>query len=349
MDNPGGLIYDRRQMKSNSQRMAIGIDFGGTAVKAGLVDATGKVLDRVQAATVEVSPRAAWLDFAAQCLRRFGAGRRRLAGIGVGVPGFVDFARGYIYDLTNVPGWTHVSLAGLIEKRLGVRAFVDNDVNAMALGECAHGAGRRYRQAVFATLGTGVGGAVLIEGRLYRGAYSMAGEIGHMSINRHGRQAPEGRGGLETYVGNKRLVAAAARALQAGRRSLLRELVKNDLKGLTPKTIALAARRGDPLAREIFDNMADCLATTFAAVTYLLQPEVIIVGGGVAQSGKVLFDPLRRHLRERLHPFFAERMRVIPALLGEDAGIIGSATLAFQAAKGPSGIVGCQARIRPGR
>ena len=108
-------------------------------------------------------------------------------------------------------------------------------------------------------------------------------------------------------------------------------LVKNDLTRLTPKTIALAARRGDELACEIFDTMADCLAAAFASVTYLLQPEVIIVGGGVAQSGRVLFEPLRRHLRERLHPFFAGRIRVIPAVLGADAGIIGCAALAFAA------------------
>ena len=317
-------------MKFHKHCTAIGIDFGGTAVKAGLVNESGKVLDRLQAATADICARSVWLDFVGQCLRRFKDGRRRPAGIGVGVPGFVDFKRGYIYNLTNVPGWTRVPLAGMIRKRFGLTAFVDNDVNAMALGECAYGAGRRYRQAVFATLGTGVGGAVVIDGRLYRGAYSMAGEIGHMSINQYGRRTPEGRGGLETYVGNKRLVATAARALRAGRRSLLRDLVKNDLKCLTPKIIALAAQRGDPLAREIFDTMADCLATTFASVTYLLQPEVIIVGGGVAQSGSILFDPLRCHLKERLHPFFAERIRVIPAVLGADAGLIGCAALVFQ-------------------
>jgi len=316
-------------MKPHHQRVAIGIDFGGTVVKAGLVNETGVVLDRVQVATADICARSAWLDFVGQCLRRFGAGRRRPAGIGVGVPGFVDFKRGYIFNLTNVPGWKRVPLAGMLKKRFGLSACVDNDVNAFALGECAYGAGRRYRQAVFATLGTGVGGAVVIDGHLYRGAYSMAGEIGHMSINLHGRRTPEGRGGLETYVGNMRLAATAVRALRAGRRSLLRDLVKNDLTQITPKTMALAARRGDELSREIFDAMADCLATAFAAVTYLLQPEVFIVGGGVAQSGRVLFDPLRRHLRERLHPFFAERIRVIPAVLGADTGLIGCAALAF--------------------
>lgn len=321
-------------MKRNYNRTALGIDFGGTAVKAGLVTETGRVLDKMQTATTEVRSRKAWLDFVGRCLERFNAGGRKPVGIGVGVPGFTDFERGFIYNLTNVPGWTRVPLAGMLRKRFGLPAFVDNDVNAMAGGECAYGAGRRYRQAVFATLGTGVGGAVVIDGRLYRGAYSMAGEIGHISIDLHGQRTPEGRGGLETYVGNQRLVDAARRALQTGRKSAIRGMVNGNPAQITPKTIAQAARRGDPLAREIFDNMADCLATAFASVTYLLQPEVIIVGGGVAQSGRVLFDPLRRHLKKRLHPFFADRIRVIPAVLGEDAGIVGCAALVFQAAKG---------------
>ena len=153
-------------MKTDRHRLAIGIDFGGTAVKAGLVDETGAVLDRVQAATADIRAHAAWLDFVGQCLRRFRNGRHRPAGIGVGVPGFVDFSRGFIYNLTNVPGWTNVPLAGMLRKRFGLRAFVDNDVNAFALGECTYGAGRRFRQAVFATLGTGVGGAVVIDGHL---------------------------------------------------------------------------------------------------------------------------------------------------------------------------------------
>lgn len=317
-------------MKHPASNLAVGIDFGGTAVKMGLVDANGGVRDHLQFATAEARTPAAWLTRVAQGLDRFRRGGRSFKGIGVGVPGFVDFSRGFIYNLTNVPGWNQVPLARILRRRFGLPAWVDNDVNAMAAGECAFGAGRRYRHAVFATLGTGVGGAVVIDGRLYRGAYSMAGEIGHMSIRMNGRRTPEGRGGLETYVGNQRLTGYAIRALRAGRRSLIRELAHNDLRRITPKIIAQAARRRDQLALEIFDGAADCLATALAAITYLLQPEVFIVGGGVAQSGKVLFTPLRAHLKARLHPDFAKRIRVIPARLGETAGLIGCAALVFQ-------------------
>ncbi len=320
-------------LKSGRRRLAVGVDFGGTGVKMGLVDASGALRDRYDFPTAEAATQAAWLDRVGLGIRRFGRHGRRLAGIGVGVPGFTDFRRGFIYNLTNVPGWTGVPLARILRRRFGLPAVVENDVNAMAVGECAHGAGRGFRQAVFATLGTGVGGGVVIDGQLYRGAWSMAGEIGHICIRMDGRRTPEGRGGLETYVGNRQLVGYAVRALESGRRSLIRTLVRGRLEAVTPKIIAAAAARRDPLALEIFEFAADCLAAAFASITYLLQPEVIIVGGGVARSGRVLFDPLRRHLRERLHPHFAERIRVIPARLGERAGMIGSAALAFRAGR----------------
>ncbi len=321
-------------MKHGVSRVALGIDFGGTSVKAGWVDQAGRVLARYRTDTAALAGIEGWMDFVAACLSGAGSAGRRAAGIGVGVPGFVDFERGFIYNLTNVPGWTRVPLAGRMRKRFGLAVCVDNDVNAMAVGECAHGAGRGVRHALFATLGTGVGGALLIDGRLYRGAFSMAGEIGHLSINRRGRKTPEGRGGLETYVGIGPFTQRAARLLRRGRPSLLRRLAPPGVP-LTPKLIAAAARRGDPLARELFDEFADCLATAFASVTYLLQPELIIVGGGVAQSGRVLFEPLRRRLRERLNPFFADRIRVAPAQLGADAGLIGAASLVFQSGSRP--------------
>jgi glucokinase len=246
------------------------------------------------------------------------------------VPGFTDFKRGYIYNLTNVPGWTAVPLATIMRQRFSLPVYVDNDVNAMALGECLYGAGRNRKHVFFATLGTGVGGALLINGQIYRGAYSMAGEIGHVSINMLGNKTAEGRGGLETYVGNRRIVEYAVRALRRGRKSLIRNLAGGNLSLITPKIIALAAKKNDKLALEVIDMMADCLACAFASVTYLLQPEVIIVGGGVAESGRVLFQPLRRHLRERLSKYFAQRIKIIPAALGSKAGIVGGAALVFQ-------------------
>lgn len=309
---------------------ALGVDFGGTAVKVGLVDARGRVVREDGFPTQSARGVDGWMNEVAAAAERIGIPEQRmrtvLSGIGVGVPGFVDFERGFIHDLTNVPGWTSVRLAALMRKRFGLRVVVDNDCNAMAFGECQYGAGRRYRHAVFLTLGTGVGGGIVLDGRVWRGAYSMAGEIGHVPIDLHGVRTATGRGGLEEYVGNRQIVQRARRMLRH-RRSILPGMVGGNLRELTPRHLAEAAQAGDEVAREVFDYMADCLATVLAGVTYLLQPQAFIIGGGVAAAGDVLFEPLRRHLHERLSPFFAKLIRVEPAALGNRGGMVGAAAL----------------------
>jgi glucokinase len=322
-------------MSSRNSKHAVGIDFGGTSTKLALVGEQGTILARARISTRKLTSRADWFDAVESGVEQlrvkgkkdlFGTG---FCGMGVGVPGFVDFKRGYVHDLPNVPGWAGVHLAKDLEERFNVRAYIDNDVNAMALGECTFGTGRLYEHAVFITMGTGVGGGLLIHNQLYRGAHSMAGEIGHMPVKMDGGRSPLGRGALEQYVGNQRIVERAVRAIKKGRVSSILKKAGGDLDAITPKEIAQAATEGDQLGIEIFDFVGDCLATALTGVVYLLQPQVIVIGGGVAQSGEVLFGPLERHLRDRLKPVFAERVAVLPARLGNDAGVIGSATLAL--------------------
>ncbi|NLB56499.1 MAG: ROK family protein [Lentisphaerae bacterium] len=308
----------------------LGIDFGGTNVKLGFVNSSGTVLSQSTFPTASTPTRTAWLDKIEDSVNRLLPENHILAGVGAGVPGFTDFDRGFIYNLTNVPGWRSVPMAELLTKRLGVPAIVDNDANVMALGECTFGAGNRYKHAVFVTLGTGVGGGLLINGEIYRGAFSMGGELGHISIMMDGNRTAEGIGGLETYVGNRQITEKAQAELAKGRESLITRLSDGDPEKITPKIISDAAHQNDSLAIEIFEYVADCLATAFASMTYVLQPEVFIIGGGVAKSGKVLFDPLRQNLKNRLSPFFARRIKVIRAKLGERAGVTGAAALAMK-------------------
>ena len=314
-------------------RHAIGIDFGGTYIKMALVSERGEIVAHRKIPTKDAKTVEDWLDAAASgmdyLMEQGDVLAEGFAGIGVGVPGFVDFSRGFIYNLTNVPGWDSVNLADMLENRFGIRARVDNDVNAMTLGESTYGAGRAYQHAVFVTLGTGVGGGIILNNRMYRGAHSMAGEIGHISVDMNGPKSRQGRGGVELFVGNSHIVERTVKELEAGRSSIIEDLVAGDRSKITPKVIVQAAKKGDALAKEIFDVTADCLATAFASVTYLIQPQAFIVGGGVAQAGHVLFDPLKHHLSERLDPFFAERITVKHAELGNDAGVIGAATLVF--------------------
>ena len=319
-------------MNENKKRCAIGVDFGGTNVKMARVDDSGRIGARASFATTGLKGVEGWLgevERHAEALLGDMPVDAEWTGIGVGVPGFVDYGRGFVHNLTNVPGWTAVPLAELLNKRFGKDARVDNDVNAMAVGECTYGAGQAYQHAVFITLGTGVGGGLLLNNKLYRGEHSMAGEIGHVSIDMNGIVSPTGRGGVEQYVGNRRIVERALAAMDAGRATTILERAGGKREDVSPKAICEAAEGGDELAREIFDYVADCLATMMASTAYLIQPQAFIVGGGVSAAGPVLFDPLRKHLNERLSPYFAERITIKRAKLGNDAGVIGSATLTF--------------------
>lgn len=316
-----------------STRYAIGIDFGGTFVKMARVAEDGTIEERASFATTGLDGVGGWLDEVerhATALVASAGDSRDWAGVGVGVPGFVDFDRGFVFDLTNVPGWKEVPLAELLHRRFGKPARIENDVNAMAAGECAHGAGRGLTDAVFVTLGTGVGGGLLLGGKLYRGAHSMAGEIGHMTIDMHGIRSPMGIGGVEQYCGNKRIVEYALRRIDEGAdgTEILR-LSGGDRAAVTPKAISQAAGGGDPLGIEVFDHVADCLSAMMSSVAYLVQPQAFIIGGGVSAAGPVLFEPLKKHLAERLVSTFYERLEIRPAALGNDAGMIGCAALAM--------------------
>jgi glucokinase len=319
-------------MNESDMRHAIGIDFGGTSVKLALVNERGMILARRKFDTKDAAGQQGWLDrvrMEVDSLRAEAGSDIQIVGVGVGVPGFVDFERGYIYELPNVPGWVGVNLGALLEDRIGLRVRIDNDVNAMALGECTFGAGRTYQHAVFVTLGTGVGGGLLINNKLYRGAHSMAGEIGHVSIDMNGIPSPTGFGGVEQYVGNRRIVERMEKAIDSGRPTILLELVNGDRSQLSPKTLKDAADRGDAVALEILDYVTDCLATAFASITYVLQPQAFIVGGGVAQDAKLMFQLLRKNVEKRLSIHFSKRLEIKPAELGNDAGVIGCATLAL--------------------
>ena len=316
-----------------TQPIALAIDFGGTSVKLAAIDASSAILARTTFDTASAPGVDLWLDAvwnASRTLLPSLPPGSDFAAVGVGVPGFVDFAAGFVHDLANVPGWTAVPLADRLRDRFHLPVAVENDVNAMAAGECAHGAGRGLTDAVFVTLGTGVGGGLLLNGKIYRGAHSMAGEIGHMTVDMHGIRSPMGIGGVEQYTGNRRIAAYALSRIDDGAdgSAILRAAggIPDDV---TPKAIAEAAAEGDPLALEVFDHVADCLSAMMSSVSYLIQPQAFIVGGGVSAAGAILFNPLKKHLAERLNPVFFSRLEIRPAALGNDAGVIGCASLAM--------------------
>lgn len=303
----------------------IGIDFGGTSVKIGVCEQAKILAHYPRIPTPEFDSPASLL---VEMVRAVGLLRDRfpdVAAIGVGVPGFVDWKTGIVHSLTNVPGWDRFPLRRHLDEATGLPVCVDNDANTVAYAEWRLGSGQGSRNLVAVTLGTGVGGGLILENRLYRGSDSLAGEIGQISIDLHGRPGPYGNSGaLERYIGNAQ-VTERAMAAYAGRGE------KRERRACSPEVLAAAAGKGDPVALALWEEIASELATVLAGVVWLLNPDTIVVGGGIAGAGDILFEPLRRRLTGQLDAVFSAGLRVVQARFGSDAGILGAAILGADA------------------
>ncbi len=312
-------------------KAAIGVDIGGGSVKLGLVSAKGKILARDSFKTSAHLGRAGLLSLLEASVKRLAAHGRgvKIQGVGIGAPGPIDVERGLVYFFPNIPGWKNTPLKKILERRLKMPVFVDNDANVMALGESVFGAGRGVRSAIALTLGTGVGGGLILDGRLFHGAAFSAAELGHIIINEDGPRCGCGNQGcIETYVGSQHFIRAFRQRLKRGEKSVLKTWIRKG-ETLSPLLVAKAAKQGDPFAKKMWEETAGHLATALAGLVNTLNPERIIVGGGIAQNGAILFRPLVRSLNRKTFPIAARSVKVMPAILGVDAGLIGAACLVF--------------------
>ena len=315
-------------------KFAIGIDLGGTYTKLALVDTKGKISHRAKFATAAYKTRSDLIEAIVAEIRailvKTGLSRKRLLGVGIGVPGIVDFKRGLVYNLTNVPGWKDTPLKRILEANLKVPVLVDNDVNVMALGECRFGAGRGATNLVCIPLGTGVGGGIIIDGSLYRGSAFSAGEVGHMPLKEEGLPCGCGSYGcLERYVGNRYIVDEIKGIIRGGRPTIIKRLVKGDLSAITPEIISKAALKGDRLSMDFLAKVGKRIGTTLSGIVNLLNPELIIIGGGMAEAGEPLFNSIRKTVNERSLPVPKRAVKILKAKLSNDAGVIGAAALFF--------------------
>jgi glucokinase len=302
---------------------AIGIDFGGTSIKSGLVR-DGRILQR---GTLIHTPQYSGAESLLEALKEVVAELRRadpdVRALGIGLPGIVDSVNGVVHELTNVPGWNDVPLRDRLERDTGLCVTVENDANAMAYGEWKYGAAKDGRHVVCITLGTGVGGGLILNGQLYRGAQLGAGEAGHMSIDYRGVPGPYGNfGALERYVGNNQIAGRALELYSAAG-------VGKTLEQCAPAELAQAARSGDVIARGVWEAVGAEVGAALASIVWLLNPDTIVIGGGVAKARELLFEPILKSLRERTLSVFHEHLRVVAATLDNDAGIIGNAALAL--------------------
>ena len=353
---------------------SIGVDLGGTDIKAGLVSSVGDISCRVVVPTdVETGGPKVVASRIAEAVRQVlveaetqgihailksdsaqpppqGSTQAseihsdiRKIGVGLGSPGLIIAETGVVHFSPNFPGWSDIPLVTYVNAELAklqtpkkykpVLRGMDNDVNAMTLGELHHGAGVGYNNLVAFTLGTGVGGGVVIEGEVYHGSQNTAGELGHTVVEPDGRYCGCGNQGcLEAYAGAKNIVERIQEKIATGRNTTL-ATATNTGTTLTPRMIAEAAQAGDELAIEIFAETGRYIGIALTSIAHILNPQIAIIGGGIAEAGeKLLFEPIRVELSKRAMDIPAQ-MEIVKAHLGNDAGIVGAAMLAFQSEK----------------
>jgi glucokinase len=317
--------------------LAVGVDVGGTKIAGGVVDARGEVLRRARRDTPSTDSKAvqdAIAELVAELRTAVSADLapdEDVCAVGIGAAGFVDAARATVLFAPNL-AWRDEPLRAEVAARVGLPVVVENDANAAAWGETRFGAAAGRENAVCVTVGTGIGGGVVVDGHLLRGRFGMAAEFGHMRVVPEGVQCGCGQFGCwEQYASGRALVRRARGLVTAGTPASgrLRELCGGEPADLTGPMVTAAAAAGDPASVGLFAELGDWLGAGLASLAAVLDPGCFVIGGGVAEVGELLLGPARESFRRRLpagsHRPLAE---ILPAALGNDAGIVGAADLA---------------------
>lgn len=318
-----------------SNRYAVGIDLGGTMIKSALVEAgKGIVLELSRPTEAEEGPDHV-LDRIAEIVREIQtlAPDKPIAGVGFGAPGTINWERTTVYYPPNLPGWEIVNLRDELQRRLqgDLPVFVENDANLAGLGSAHYGAGRPYDSFIMVTLGTGVGGAIIYQNKIFRGTTGGAGEIGHMSIDYEGPVDRYGiAGSIESYLGQKFLSHHARYRLLTRTDSMVHQMAGEDLKDLTPLMLYQAAEAGDEPAREMLAWAGHKLGCVLATCVNLLDIRKIVVGGGVSAAGDFILEPARKTIVRLVMPSVRQGVEIIRETLGNEVGLLGAAHLVFE-------------------
>jgi glucokinase len=314
----------------------VGIDLGGTNIVCGCVAEDGSALHGVRsvATGAEEGPDAVVNRIVAAARESIAAAQvavpgMQLIGAGVGAPGPLDTRSGLVLLTPNL-GWVNMPLRQRMQDGLGLRTALDNDANCAVLGEWWQGAARGTRTTVGLTIGTGIGGGIIIDGRLFHGTSDIAGEVGHMTIDANGRRCKCGNYGcIEAYASGPNIALRAVEALESGAESVLPSYVGGDLRRITAQTVYQAAQSGDELALEVVRDTAKFLGAAVASLINIFNPEAIVIVGGVTLAGENLFEPLRREVSRRAFKPAVQVCRIVPGELTGVAGVYGAAR-AFQ-------------------
>jgi glucokinase len=309
-------------------KTTIGVDIGGTSVRAGVVDRYGTVLDTARAPTPtsEAALEAAIVSAVGGL-----AARHRVAAVGLAVAGFVATDRRSVMFAPHL-AWREAPVAARISESLGLPVVLEHDANAAVFAEHRFGAARGAKVALLVAIGTGIGGGLLLDGQVFRGAYGVAPELGHLSLVPGGRPCPCGKTGCwERYCSGTALATTAVELLarHPGRSTVLDREVAGDKRAVTGRKVAAAAKDGDPLAQRAMAELATWLGEGLALVADIYDPEIVVIAGGVSESATMFLDDAREHYKKRVTGSgYRPLARIRTAQLGDDAALVGAATLA---------------------
>lgn len=313
----------------------IGIDLGGTNIAAALVDESGKVSHKVSIPTDAKLGKetviGGLIKVCEMVLENSGIGRDELKSIGIGIPGGVDAEKGYIIMCPNIQAISGTDIVSPIKEKFNIPVFINNDANCAALGEVVAGGAKGADKAIFIILGTGVGGGIVIDGKIYSGFNGIAGEIGHIVITMDGRECGCGRKGCwEAYASASGLIKTTREVMEKYPDSVMWEMVGNNLDEISGRTSFDAMRKGDKAGQEAVDIYIGHLAAGVVDMINIFQPEVICIGGGISHEGSYLLDPLQKVVDAQKYAGDSKDVvhsRIVCATLGNDAGIVGAAML----------------------
>jgi glucokinase len=311
----------------------IGVDLGGTNIVAGAIREDGSDVVALrseptradQGADAVIDRISRMIDTViAETIAQTGTRRADVIGIGVGAPGPLDRERGIVVTTPNL-GWTNFPLRQVIAERTGIATRIDNDANCATLGEWWLGAAQGGRNVIGMTIGTGIGGGIILDGKLYHGSSDVAGEIGHATIDITGRLCKCGNYGcLEAYASGPSIAARAREAVTGDEESLLYRIVQGDLERITAANVYEAAKLGDEAAVDVVRETARFLGAGIANLLNIFNPDVVVIAGGVTQAGATLFEPLRKEVRKRAFRPAVDSCRIVPGSLPGSAGVVGA-------------------------
>lgn len=317
------------------KKYIIGVDLGGTKIATVLTDLCGKILGRGELATEARCGQDAVIENVFKSvdmvLAKTHVSTDEVIGLGIGSPGPLDAQSGVVLEAPNL-GWENVPIRDILQERYNVPVYLENDANAAGLAEQRFGAGRGSDYLLYVTVSTGVGGGIIVHGSAYQGAHGIAGEIGHIAIDPEGPLCNCGSTGcLEAFASGTGLVRRSITAIEAGAKTKVTDMVDGDLSKVTAITLAEAARSGDEFAIDMYKSVGRYLGIGLASIVNFMDPEVIVIGGGLSKSADLFFDEIRKTINARAFKAAAEKVKIVRSELGGDVGTLGSVAVVMDA------------------